>query len=240
MNGDVVVGPGVGSNTACVDLDGCVSFVYDGNGEYFTNEDSWTVTVDSVVVIDAGGYSTSWGTDTMQYGASCPIAGCTDELACNFDSIAEVDNGSCTFAEEGYDCDGLCLVDTDADGVCDEFEVAGCTDQTAVNYDPLATDDDGSCEACQENAITLVMNDTYGDGWNGATFTMESDENSISASNYPTASTSSEELCVPDGCYEVTVGGGAYDYEINFSLGDLLSDVQSGTYTNIIVKVLIL
>ena len=60
VNGDVVVGPGVGSNTACVDLDGCVSFVYDGNGEYFTNEDSWTVTVDSVVVIDAGGYSTSW------------------------------------------------------------------------------------------------------------------------------------------------------------------------------------
>ena len=162
----------------------------------------------------------------MQYGASCPIAGCTDELACNFDSIAEVDNGSCTFAEEGYDCDGLCLVDTDADGVCDEFEVAGCTDQTAVNYDPLATDDDGSCEACQENAITLVMNDTYGDGWNGATFTMESDENSISASNYPTASTSSEELCVPDGCYEVTVGGGAFDYEITFSLGDLLSDVS--------------
>ena len=79
------------------------------------------------------------------------------------------------------------------------------------------------------------MNDTYGDGWNGATFTMESDENSISASNYPTASTSSEELCVPDGCYEVTVGGGAFDYEITFSLGDLLSDVQSGTYTNIIV-----
>ena len=65
VNGDVVVGPGVGSNTACVDLDGCVSFVYDGNGEYFTNEDSWTVTADSVVVIDAGGYSTS-GTDTMQ------------------------------------------------------------------------------------------------------------------------------------------------------------------------------
>ena len=29
MNGDVVVGPGVGSNTACVDFDGCVSFVYD-------------------------------------------------------------------------------------------------------------------------------------------------------------------------------------------------------------------
>ena len=64
---------------------------------------------------------------------------------------------------------------------------------------------------------------------------MVSDENSISASNYPTGSTSSEELCVPDGCYEVTVGGGAYDYEITFSLGDLLSDVQTGTYTDIIV-----
>ena len=38
MNGDVVVGPGVGSNVACVDLLGCVSFTYNSNGEYYTNE----------------------------------------------------------------------------------------------------------------------------------------------------------------------------------------------------------
>ena len=38
-------------------------------------------------------------------------------------------------AESGYDCDGNCLVDTDGDGICDQFETAGCTDATACNYD---------------------------------------------------------------------------------------------------------
>ena len=74
MNGDVVVGPGVGSNVACVDLAGCVSFTYNSNGEYYTNEDSWTVTVDSVVVIDAGGYGYSFDSETIEYGDACPIA----------------------------------------------------------------------------------------------------------------------------------------------------------------------
>jgi hypothetical protein len=45
----------------------------------------------------------------------------------------------------------------------------------------------------------------------------------------------SEFLCVPSGCYEVTVGGGATDYEISFTLGDLIVDAQAGTYTDISV-----
>jgi hypothetical protein len=238
MNGDVVVGPGVGVNTACVDLLGCASFTYDGNDEYYTDEDSWTVTVDSVVVIDAGGYSNSFieTTETIEYGASCAVAGCTDMLACNYDSLATIDNGSCSFADAGYDCDGLCLVDTDEDGICDEFEIAGCTDSFATNYDPSATDDDGSCEACEDNSVTLEMLDSFGDGWNGASFTMTSSNNSsVSASLIPTAFSSTEQLCVPAGCYEVTVGGGAYDYEITFSLGDYLTDVQAGTYVDIAI-----
>ncbi|MBL6663215.1 MAG: hypothetical protein ISP71_03830, partial [Flavobacteriales bacterium] len=235
MNGNVVVS-GVGTNTACVDLEGCASFTYNGNGEYWTVEDSWTVSVDSEVVIDAGGYGFLFGSETIEYGASCAIAGCTDMLACNYDSLATINNGSCSYAQAGYDCDGLCLVDTDEDGICDEFEVAGCTDPYATNYDPSATDDDGTCEACEDNSVALVMNDSWGDGWNGATFTMSSSNNSsISASLYPTSYSSTEQLCVPAGCYEVTVGGGAYDYEITFSLGDYLVNVPSGTYSDIAI-----
>ena len=44
-----------------------------------------------------------------------------------------------------YDCDGICIIDTDGDGICDELEVSGCTDNTACNYDETATDDDESC-----------------------------------------------------------------------------------------------
>ena len=82
------------------------------------------------------------------------VAGCTDLTACNYDEMATDDDGSCTFAEDFYDCDGNCLNDEDMDGVCDELEVAGCTSPYACNYDELATDDDGSCtvvgDACDD------------------------------------------------------------------------------------------
>ena len=31
-----------------------------------------------------------------------------DATACNYDSAAEQDNGSCTYAAEGFDCEGNC------------------------------------------------------------------------------------------------------------------------------------
>ena len=85
-----------------------------------------------------------------------PSEGCTNDLACNYDSLAEVDDGSCLYNDicgvcdgsgpnEFYDCDGTCISDTDADGVCDELEIQGCQDPIADNYDVNATDPD-SCE----------------------------------------------------------------------------------------------
>ena len=47
---------------------------------------------------------------------------CNDVEACNFDANATDNDGSCTFAEELYDCDGNCLNDADGDGICDELE----------------------------------------------------------------------------------------------------------------------
>ncbi len=77
--------------------------------------------------------------------AGAPVDGCTDPLACNYvpDANVEVE---CIYAEEALDCEGNCLHDFDADGVCDEFEIAGCTYPTALNYNPDATNDDNSCE----------------------------------------------------------------------------------------------
>ena len=48
--------------------------------------------------------------------------GCTNSLACNYDSEATNEDGSCTYPECYYDCDGGCISDTDSDGVCDELE----------------------------------------------------------------------------------------------------------------------
>ena len=73
---------------------------------------------------------------------------------CGGDGIAE---GACdcdgNMPADGYDCDGNCLNDADADGVCDEFEVDGCTDAEACNYDEAATEEDGTCEYQELTAL---------------------------------------------------------------------------------------
>ena len=93
------------------------------------------------------------------------ITGCQDNTACNYDDTA-TNAGYCDYAEEGYDCDGVCLVDTDNDGICDAFETAGCADPAACNYDATSTDDDDSCTyaAAGVDCSGACLVDTDNDG----------------------------------------------------------------------------
>ena len=68
------------------------------------------------------------------------ISGCTDPVACNYEPLANVDDGSCTFPQAGYDCAGDCLFDVDGDEICDADEIPGCSELDACNYNSLATD----------------------------------------------------------------------------------------------------
>ena len=118
----------------------------------------------------------------VQISGSCDFStcvSCTDENACNYDEGATLDDGSCILPQVGYDCDGNCLVDTDGDGVCDEFEIYGVRIQTtqaithslqrmmvavllvvvlpfACNYDPtvdytiIAMCDFFNCQGCTD------------------------------------------------------------------------------------------
>ena len=78
------------------------------------------------------------------------ILGCTLDTACNYDPNATDYSASCEFpsdvcGEPFYDCNCVCLQDSDADGVCDEAEWPGCDDESACNYQSQATENDGSC-----------------------------------------------------------------------------------------------
>jgi hypothetical protein len=67
--------------------------------------------------------------------------GCDDEAACNYNALATTNDGSCVYAEEGFDCEGNSLV------------VFGCTSAIACNYNGAATDDDGSCDFNESETI---------------------------------------------------------------------------------------
>lgn len=76
------------------------------------------------------------------------IYGCTDLEANNYDSNADIDDGSCTYNilgctdSEANNYDSNANVD---DGSC-TYDILGCTDSEANNYNPDANIDDGSCE----------------------------------------------------------------------------------------------
>ena len=70
-------------------------------------------------------------TQTVEVVLEC--GGCMDDLACNYSSAANIDDGSCNYTD---DC-----------GVCGggNSSCSGCTSSNATNYDSTATIDDGTC-----------------------------------------------------------------------------------------------
>ena len=147
-------------------------------------------------------------------GTTC--GGCMDASACNYDAAA-TDDGPCTYAEAGYDCDGLCLSDTDTDGVCDEFEVIGCQDATACDYNVSATDSglcDFSCIGCAyEGACNFDAAVTTDDG----------------SCTYAEAGYDCDGLCLSDTdtdgiCDEFEVSGCTYPGADNYDAGNEFED----------------
>ena len=88
------------------------------------------------------------------------IEGCTDELACNYNASANLDDASCLYPNPNEDCEGNCIHDFNTNGVCDENEVYGCTYVWATNYDATATADDGSCIGNTANCPGDLTGDT--------------------------------------------------------------------------------
>jgi len=84
-------------------------------------------------------------TATIDDGSCMLPDGCTDSMACNYDSIATCDDGSCVLPDG---CTDSMACNYDSSATCDDGSCVlpdGCADSTACNYDSTATCDDGSC-----------------------------------------------------------------------------------------------
>ena len=142
------------SSEVCADLSFCNSITFESS-ETYSNELSWTVTSGEVVLASAGGVNEDYyplygATDTVLIGSGCPVPGCMDSAADNYNPDATEDDGSCYTTV--YGC-------TDSLGI--EFDGTPIAD----NYNPDANTDDGSCVySCpigQAQVDILVTTDTY-------------------------------------------------------------------------------
>ena len=94
------------------------------------------------------------------YSLTLILEGCTDPMACNYDSLATEDDGSCAEFDALEVCGGDCFA-ADSTG-CIELIMLGCTDSLACNYEMDANTDDGSClvigESC-DDMDDMTVND---------------------------------------------------------------------------------
>ena len=158
------------------------------------------------------------------------INGCTDESACNYNFVSNLDDGSCIYIDEICETcinGQVVLNDTDGDGVCNEDEVAGCIYNFACNYNPFATDDDGSCfvtdgicETCIDGQI--IDNDIDGDGICDADEILGCMDSE--ACNYNSDATDDDGSCYfTDGICETCIDGQIIDNDID---GDGICDAD--------------
>ena len=131
---------------------------------------------------------------------------------CAADIIASdsycVNNTWDQICQDAYDC---CLDPTE-----------GCTSIVACNYDPNACTDDGSCIGIcfESNCFRIEMTDSYGDGWNGASWSLSNVEGTLGYEGGGLADGESgvQGACMADGCYLFQVTDGTWPAEIGWTI----------------------
>ena len=91
--------------------------------------------------------------------------------------------------------------------------IYGCTDSDAINFDPNADTDDGSC--CLGDFYTVLMQDSYGDGWNGNSLIINGQELELEE-----GSEDEEVICLSSSidCYNVICDGGDWQNEVEWTI----------------------
>ena len=243
LNGTVYASGGAGTTTECIPT-GCYTFFMtdsytDGwNGAIYTlSDDAGNVLATGSLDTAQEGDGTSEGSDLVQLGvASCGF-GCTDVTACNYDSDATLEDGSCDFSCLGctdsaacnFDAtattdDGTCLANDEC-GVCggDNSTCGGCTDPAACNYDETAIIDDGTCISGGEDLTITILTDNYPAE---TTWSLIDGAGTVLASGGPYDSTATEYV------QQVCIGAGCYTFTINDAFGDgICCAYGSGAYT---------
>ena len=113
-------------------------------------------------------------------------SGCMDASACNYDANATVDDGSCAQLDECGECGGS---------------------GPSSGYDC-----DGNCITGE--TLTIQLEDSYGDGWNGNNLTINGTSITMNS-----GTSSTEILCYDSNtCISVSCDGGSWQEEVSWTI----------------------
>ena len=186
----------------CIDLTGCTDVIYNATGTY-TYENSWEIVDASGAVIASGGDAS--GT----VGSGCPVYGCTDPAANNYDASADTDDGSCT-----YCTDNVVLYTAGAYAYENTFTITDCNGNVLVSGDGT-TGYDACIDLGTDYSVNLV--DTYGDSWNGGSLSIDGVSYTLDGINDDGISASFQVgFCANYGCTDPT----ALNYDASANTDD--------------------
>mmetsp|Transcript_43172 Transcript_43172/g.58986 ORF Transcript_43172/g.58986 Transcript_43172/m.58986 type:complete len:1038 (-) Transcript_43172:304-3417(-) len=104
---------------------------------------------------------------------------------------------------------------------CDTFDMTAC---------PMYNNDDdtaGPSSDCPEDDVyTLLLHDSYGDGWNGIAYTLREHASAgnlgtmVSEGTLEWGFQSSETVCLAPNCYTMTIPGGEWSLEMTWEIGN--------------------
>jgi len=164
-------------------------------------------------IVDLTGTELAQGTvGTVDFSLGDVICGCTDAIACNYVAEATSDNGTCEYES-----------------------CSGCTDHEACNFDVTATISTDVC--CFDQCVRIEMTDDFGDGWNGAQYSVYSVEGlllhqgglpSVGFTVTPEGTSGVDEFCLAAGCYYLTVSSGVIPIEVGWTILGASSGIFAG------------
>ena len=158
-----------------------------------------------------------------------------DDGDCN-DYDSTIFPGAYDIPDDGIDqdCDGQDAIgpnnmDNDLDGYtpnqgdCDDYDSDIFPGAFDTPGDGIDQDCNGSDATAAECCYDLLMQDSYGDGWNGASLTLYVNGTSIDSFTISSSqgSQASDSFCVAYGdSFELSFSSGQYDSEISYALND--------------------
>ncbi|MCB0760352.1 MAG: hypothetical protein KDC12_02435 [Flavobacteriales bacterium] len=141
---------------------------------------------------------------TTCFGAAQSTQGCTDSMACNYNSESDLDDGSCCYTN----CIQLEISSGSYDSeISWELQLLNDTAIIASGFAPF------QALLCLENACyQLTMYDSFGDGWNGAAYSFTNAEGTVLATGSHSGGSQSDVIIGIGGicgCMDST----AYNYD---------------------------